>query len=385
MLAAEWRKTGMEKQYGNIPKLGFGLMRLPMNGGDVDIDQTKQMVDMFLEAGFTYFDTAYGYLEGKSEAAVKEVLVNRYPRDRFLLATKLPAWDGVKDAEEAKAMFETSLERTGAGYFDFYLLHNLGEHRTQAFDDFGIWEFLAEKKAQGLIRNLGFSFHDKADLLDEILTAHPEMDFVQLQINYADWDNPTIESRRCYETARKHGKEIIIMEPVKGGNLAVLPEKLEDIFKAVNPDASVSSWAIRYAASLEGIITVLSGMSDISQMKDNLSYMKEFKPLSEEEREAVQKVQKALSEIPTVPCTACAYCMKGCPENIAIYGTFQAVNMLNIYGNMESASGSYTWNTEGHGWNKASACIECGKCEEVCPQHIHIREELKKAAGIFEA
>lgn len=385
MLAAEWRKTGMEKQYGNIPKLGFGLMRLPMNGGDVDIDQTKQMVDMFLEAGFTYFDTAYGYLEGKSEAAVKEALVNRYPRDRFLLATKLPAWDGVKDAEEAKAMFETSLERTGAGYFDFYLLHNLGEHRTQAFDDFGIWEFLAEKKAQGLIRNLGFSFHDKADLLDEILTAHPEMDFVQLQINYADWDNPTIESRLCYETARKHGKEIIIMEPVKGGNLAVLPEKLEDIFKAVNPDASVSSWAIRYAASLEGIITVLSGMSDISQMKDNLSYMKEFKPLSEEEREAVQKVQKALSEIPTVPCTACAYCMKGCPENIAIYGTFQAVNMLNIYGNMESASGSYTWNTEGHGWNKASACIECGKCEEVCPQHIHIREELKKAAWIFEA
>lgn len=375
----------MEKQYGNIPKLGFGLMRLPMNGGDVDIDQTKQMVDMFLEAGFTYFDTAYGYLEGKSEAAVKEALVNRYPRDRFLLATKLPAWDGVKDAEEAKAMFETSLERTGAGYFDFYLLHNLGEHRTQAFDDFGIWEFLAEKKAQGLIRNLGFSFHDKADLLDEILTAHPEMDFVQLQINYADWDNPTIESRLCYETARKHGKEIIIMEPVKGGNLAVLPEKLEDIFKAVNPDASVSSWAIRYAASLEGIITVLSGMSDISQMKDNLSYMKEFKPLSEEEREAVQKVQKALSEIPTVPCTACAYCIKGCPENIAIYGTFQAVNMLNIYGNMESASGSYTWNTEGHGWNKASACIECGKCEEVCPQHIHIREELKKAAGIFEA
>ena len=331
MLAAEWRKTGMEKQYGNIPKLGFGLMRLPMNGGDVDIDQTKQMVDMFLEAGFTYFDTAYGYLEGKSEAAVKEVLVNRYPRDRFLLATKLPAWDGVKDAEEAKAMFETSLERTGAGYFDFYLLHNLGEHRTQAFDDFGIWEFLAEKKAQGLIRNLGFSFHDKADLLDEILTAHPEMDFVQLQINYADWDNPTIESRRCYETARKHGKEIIIMEPVKGGNLAVLPEKLEDIFKAVNPDASVSSWAIRYAASLEGIITVLSGMSDISQMKDNLSYMKEFKPLSEEEREAVQKVQKALSEIPTVPCTACAYCMKGCPENIAIYGTFQAVNLSAAY------------------------------------------------------
>lgn len=375
----------MKKQYGNIPKLGFGLMRLPMIGEDVDMDQTKQMVDMFLEAGFTYFDTAYGYLDGKSEAAVKEALVDRYPRDQFLLATKLPAWDGVKDAEEAKAMFDTSLERTGAGYFDFYLLHNLGEHRTQAFDDFGIWDFLEEKKAQGLIRNLGFSFHDKAALLDEILTAHPEMDFVQLQINYADWDNPTIESRLCYETARKHGKEIIIMEPVKGGNLAVLPEELKKIFQAVNPDASASSWAIRYAASLDGIITVLSGMSDISQMKDNLSYMKEFRPLSEEEREAVQKVQKALNEIPTVPCTACAYCMKGCPCNIAIYGTFQSVNMLSTYKNKESAKGNYIWNTEGHGWNKASACIQCGKCEEVCPQHIHIREELKKAAAIFEA
>lgn len=296
----------MENRYGNIPKLGFGLMRLPMIGEDVDMEQTKQMVDMFLEAGFTYFDTAYGYVDGKSEAAIKEALVDRYPRDQFLLATKLPAWDA-KDADEAKAMFDTSLKRTGAGYFDFYLLHNLGEHRSQAFDDFGIWEFLAEKKAQGLIRNLGFSFHDKAALLDEILTAHPEMDFVQLQINYADWDNPTIESRLCYETARKHGKEIIIMEPVKGGNLSALPNNLENIFKAVDPEASVSSWAIRYAASLEGIITVLSGMSNISQMQDNLSYMKEFRPLSNEEREAVQKVQKGLSKLPTVPCTACAY------------------------------------------------------------------------------
>jgi uncharacterized protein len=375
---------GMENRYGNIPKLGFGLMRLPMIGEDVDIEQTKQMVDMFLEAGFTYFDTAYGYVDGKSEAAIKEALVDRYPRDKFLLATKLPAWDA-KDADEARAMFDTSLKRTGAGYFDFYLLHNLGEHRSQAFDDFGIWDFLAEKKAQGLIRNLGFSFHDKAALLDEILTAHPEMDFVQLQINYADWDNPTIESRLCYETARKHGKEIIIMEPVKGGNLSALPENLENIFKAADPDASVSSWAIRYAASLEGIITVLSGMSNISQMQDNLSYMKAFRPLSEEEREAVQKVQKGLSKLPTVPCTACAYCMKGCPENIAIYGIFQAVNLLKTYGNKESAGGTYQWSTEGHGWNKASACIQCGKCEEVCPQHIQIREELKKAAAIFES
>ena len=255
----------MSSCYESIPKLGFGLMRLPMIGEEVDIEQVKQMVDMFLEAGFTYFDTAYGYIDGKSEAAIKEALVDRYPREKYQLATKLPAWAGA-DADEAKAMFDTSLERTGAGYFDFYLLHNLGEHRSKAFDEFGIWDYLAEKKASGLIRNLGFSFHDKAHLLDEILTAHPEMDFVQLQINYADWENPTIESRLCYETARKHGKEVVIMEPVKGGNLAKLPESLEAIFKEINPDASISSWAIRYAASLEGIVTVLSGMSNLEQM-----------------------------------------------------------------------------------------------------------------------
>lgn len=373
----------MSSCYESIPKLGFGLMRLPMIGEEVDIEQVKQMVDMFLEAGFTYFDTAYGYIDGKSEAAIKEALVDRYPREKYQLATKLPAWAGA-DADEAKAMFDTSLERTGAGYFDFYLLHNLGEHRSKAFDEFGIWDYLAEKKASGLIRNLGFSFHDKAHLLDEILTAHPEMDFVQLQINYADWENPTIESRLCYETARKHGKEVVIMEPVKGGNLAKLPESLEAIFKEINPDASISSWAIRYAASLEGIVTVLSGMSNLEQMQDNLSSMKDFKPLTEQEREAIKKVQSALDAIPTVPCTACAYCIKGCPKNIAIYGAFQAMNMLTLYGNMESSKGSYAWATEGHGWNRASECIECGKCEEVCPQHIHIREELKKAAAIFE-
>lgn len=372
------------RSYSEIPKLGFGLMRLPMIGEDVDMEQTKQMVDMFMEAGFTYFDTAFGYLNGKSEAAAKEALVDRYPRDKFLLATKMPAWSGTNNAEEAKAMFDISLDRTGAGYFDFYLLHNLGEQRTQAFDKYGIWEFLAKKKEQGLVRNLGFSFHDKSEILDEILTAHPEMDFVQLQINYADWENPTIESRLCYEIARKHGKEVIIMEPVKGGNLAVLPDFIENIFKEVNPDASAASWAIRYAASLDGIITVLSGMSNLEQMEDNLSFMKEFQPLTVEEREAVEKVQIELSKIPTVPCTACAYCMKDCPKNIAIYGTFQAVNMWRTYGNMDSAKGSYSWNTSGHGWSKASECIECGKCETVCPQHIHIREELKKAAELLE-
>ena len=215
----------------NIPKLGFGLMRLPMNGEEVDIEQTKQMVDMFLENGFTYFDTAYGYLNGKSEEAAKAALVDRYPRERFQLATKLPAWAGPKAAEEARQMFYTSLERTGAGYFDFYLLHNLGNERTQCFEDFKIWDFVADLKKQGLIKHIGFSMHDTADALEAVLKAHPETEFVQLQINYADWESESVQSRKCYEVARKYGKPVIIMEPVKGGSLANLPESVAGIFK----------------------------------------------------------------------------------------------------------------------------------------------------------
>jgi predicted aldo/keto reductase-like oxidoreductase len=251
----------------DIPKLGFGLMRLPLLNGTIDIERVKQMVDLFLAKGFRYFDTAYGYHEGNSERAAKEALVDRYPRDKFLLATKLPAWAGAKTSDEAQQMFYTSLERTGAGFFDFYLLHNLGELRTQAFDKFGIWDFLPQKKQEGLIRHLGFSFHDKAAVLDRILIEHPEMEFVQLQINYADWSDPMVESKLCYEVARKHNKPVIIMEPVKGGILASPPPAVEKILKDANPGASISSWAIRFAASLDGIISVLSGMSDLQQLK----------------------------------------------------------------------------------------------------------------------
>ena len=337
-----------------------------------------------MEAGFCYFDTAYGYNDGESEKAAKAALVDRYPREKFLLATKLPAWAGAKNKEEAEQMFYTSLERTGAGYFDFYLLHNLGEERSHFFDDYGIWDFLQERKKEGLIRHLGFSMHDKAEVLDEILTAHPEMEFVQLQINYADWEDPSIESRKCYEVARKHGKPVIIMEPVKGGTLANPPKEVSEVFAAADPEASPSSWAIRFAASLEGVITVLSGMSNVEQMEDNLSYMKEFKPLTAEEQTVVEKARDVYNSFPRVPCTACAYCMKGCPKNIAIYGTFQAVNIYNMYNDLVGAKGKYEWNTSGHGWGRASECIKCGKCEQVCPQHIHIRDELEKAAEVLE-
>lgn len=368
----------------SMPKLGFGLMRLPQINGEIDIPQVCTMVDMFLAKGFKYFDTAYGYGDGASERAIKAALVDRYPRDSFYLATKLPAWAGAKTAEEAKQMFYTSLERTGAGYFDFYLLHNLGEQRTHYFDDFGIWDFLQERKREGLIHRLGFSFHDKADELDKVLTAHPEMEFVQLQINYADWENPAIESRKCYEVARKHGKPIVIMEPVKGGNLANPPQEAKDVFAAIDPDASASSWAIRFAASLGGVITVLSGMSSVEQMEDNLSYMQDFKPLNPQEQQAIEKVREIINAIPVVPCTGCEYCLKGCPQNVGIPGIFIAYNIYLKFGNAELAGGQYSWQTEGHQRAKASACIECGMCEEACPQHISIRDQLKKAAEVFE-
>ena len=361
----------------DIPKLGFGLMRLPMKGEDVDLELTMKMADRFLEQGFTYFDTAFGYLNGKSEEAVKTVLVDRFHRESFLLATKLPAWAGAKNEKEAKDMFWTSLERTGAGFFDYYLLHNLGAERTRFFDDYHIWDFLQEQKENGLIRHLGFSFHDKAAALDEILTAHPEMEFVQLQINYADWESDIIESRKCFEVARKHNKPVIIMEPVKGGSLTDLPEEAADLFKTADPEVSQASWAIRFAASLNGLITVLSGMSNLEQMEDNLKTMKSFKPLQPQERDVVKQVQIVLDRSPNIPCTDCRYCMKNCPENIIIPKIFNAMNIYLIFDNLPGAKGKYAFETRNGGL--ASLCIACGQCEAVCPQHIPVIQELKRA------
>lgn len=363
----------------SIPKLGFGLMRLPMAGDEVDLEQVKSMVDEFLSQGYTYFDTAYGYIGGKSEQAVKAALVDRYPRESFQLATKLPAWAGPQTAEEARGMLQTSLSRTGAGYFDFYLLHNLGDDRSAAFDKFGIWDYVQEQKAKGVLRHVGFSFHDKADVLDEVLTAHPEMEFVQLQINYADWESGSVQSRACYEVARKHGKPVIIMEPVKGGSLAHLPEPVAGIFRAANPEASLPSWALRFAASLPGVITVLSGMSDMAQMEDNLATFRDFAPLSDGERQVVEEARAALAALPSIPCTDCQYCMKGCPQGIPIPKVFGAMNSHLIYGNLANARGDYAWATRNGG--RADTCIACGQCEAVCPQHIGIIEELARAHG----
>ena len=365
-----------------IKKLGFGLMRLPKKDGEIDIEQTKEMVDLFMKKGFTYFDTAYVYDDGKSEEAAKAALVDRYPRESFQLATKLPIWDRKITAEEAKQRFYTSLERTGAGYFDYYLLHCLNNSNRDIHEDYGTWEFVRELKEKGLVRHYGFSFHDTAEVLDEILTAHPDAEFVQLQINYIDWESEKIQSRKCYEVARKHNKPVIIMEPVKGGALATLPDDCAEILKEVRPEASIASWAVRYAASLDNIITVLSGMSNVEQMNDNLSYMENFEKLNKTEREALEKVTEKLEKIPQIPCTNCKYCIKGCPQEIPINRIFSALNFYDKYNNLDSAKWQYKDATK----DKATAgmCVGCGQCESICPQHLPIIEHLKEVAAHFE-
>ena len=362
--------------------LGFGLMRLPRvkdtKTDEIDVEQTKQMVDAFLEAGFTYFDTAWAY--PGSEDAIRKALVERYPREKFQLATKNAAWIGCKTKEDAIAQFETSLKRTGAGYIDFYLLHNLGETRTKFFEDFDLWNWGKELKAKGLIKHLGFSFHSTAEELEEIFKAHPEAEFVQLQLNYADWESPSIQSRKVYEVARKYNKPIIVMEPVKGGLLANPPQSVKDVFQKADSKASYASWAIRYVADLEGVMVVLSGMSNIEQMKDNLSYMKGFKGLTDEQRKTIETARQEMAKIPLIPCTTCNYCAKVCPMEIGISGSFNAMNIYTLYNNLDQAKHQENWLVGMHGKKKAAECVKCGACEKVCPQHIKIREELEKVA-----
>lgn len=370
----------MEHYFGEeTPKLGFGLMRLPkLSGGKIDIEQTKKMVDMFMEAGQTYFDTAFVYDGGDSERAAKAALVDRYPRESFTLATKLCAWAGNHSEKAAKQQFFTSLERTGAGYFDYYLLHALQAGNYKLYDEYHIWDFVKEQKEKGLIKHWGFSFHATPDILDEILTSHSDAEFVQLQLNYADWENPDITSRENYEVARKHGKSIIVMEPVKGGALANPPEKVKKLFNEMNQEASYASWAIRYVASLNGIITVLSGMSNIEQMKDNLSYMKDFKPLNEQEQQTIQKAQEAINGVKSIPCTACHYCTDGCPQQIPIPEIFAARNKQLVLGQLDEGKAAYKEAVKDRG--NAADCIECGQCENACPQQIKVIERLKDCA-----
>jgi len=362
------------------PKLGFGLMRLPKKDGVIDVEALKEMVDLFLGAGFTYFDTAFAYTG--SEEAIREALVRRYPRSAYTLASKINVAERfAPDGEASKSQLFTSLERSGAGYFDYYLLHAIKEQNISRYEEFGIWDFVREQKEAGLIRHLGFSFHDSPELLDRLLTEHPEVEFVQLQINYADWEDPRVASRKNYEVARRHGKSVVVMEPVKGGKLADPPDEVKKRMKACRPELSAASWAIRFAASLDGILTVLSGMSNREQMLDNLSYMKRFSPLDGEEQAVIRRAQTILGAVPSIPCTACRYCTEGCPAGIRIPEIFAAMNDRFDEKKKESAGARYAEAIREAG--RPEDCVGCRQCEDACPQHLPITDLLKGAAARF--
>ena len=362
---------------------GFGCMRLPMKDGEVDREEFCRMADAFIDAGFNYFDTAHGYLRGKSETAIRECVAKRYGRSRFLLTDKLTD-SYFKTQEDIRPFFENQLEWCGVDHFDFYLMHAMRPETYEKYERYHIWEFLREQKEKGLIRHYGFSFHAGPDLLDKLLTEHPETEFVQLQLNYADWDSPAIRSRENYEMARKHGKPIVVMEPVKGGILAAPPQRAAEVFRAATPDASPASWAVRFAASLPGVMTVLSGMSNVAQMEDNLSYMKDFAPFTEAELAVVARAQEELAKIDSIPCTNCQYCMPGCPKGIPIPYIFSAMNKIMQYDRLDAAKNEYAFRTE-NGKVRASHCVQCGACEKACPQSLPIRELLKKCAAVFDA
>lgn len=363
-------------------KLGFGLMRLPKLKGsnEIDVETTARMVDAYLAAGGKYFDTAYVYTG--SEDAIRKALVERHPRESFFLTSKLNAAAfAASNEQEAKAEFQTSLKRTGAGYFDFYLLHALAKDNVDRYESYGIWDYVRKLKAEGLIRHYGFSFHDSPELLDEILTRHPDVEFVQLQINYSDWNDHLVQSRRCYEVAKKHGKPVVVMEPVKGGTLADPPEPVKEIFRKADPNASFASWAIRFVASLDDVMIVLSGMSNEEQMADNLSYMRDFKPLTNEEQETIKAARRKLLSFDRIPCTACHYCTPGCPQGIHIPEIFSVMNVYKMYGELEKARSDYSWRPGGP---RASVCIHCGQCEGACPQHLPIISLLEEVVETLE-
>ncbi len=359
------------------PKLGFGLMRLPKKGAGIDIEQTSAMVDAFLEAGFTYFDTAYVY--PGSERAMAKALVKRHPRESYTVATKLFA-TAVPTAKLAKGELAKSMEKAGLDYVDYYLLHSVMEANYKKYERFGLWDFVAEKKREGVIRHIGFSYHSGPKLLDELLTKHPEVEFVQLQINYADWENPTVQSRENWEVARAHEKPVVIMEPVKGGRLADPPASVRELFQSARPDASPASWALRFASSLDGILTVLSGMSTLAQVEDNIHTFKDLGPLSADERRVVADAMAFMGYSNQIPCTACGYCLQGCPRQIPIPEVFKVLNALQAGASKEECTARLVEVTQGVG--KPSDCIACGNCEAICPQHIEIIETLKRAVEL---
>ena len=365
----------------NVKKnFGFGCMRLPMNGEQVDFEETKRMVDAFLDAGFNYFDTAHGYIQGRSETALRECLTSRYPRDRYILTNKLTG-NFFKTEADIRPFFESQLQACGVEYFDYYLMHAQGAGNYDHYRACRAYETAFALKAEGKVRHVGISFHDRAEVLEQILTDYPEIEVVQIQFNYVDYDDTAVQSRKCYDVCVKHGKPVIVMEPVKGGNLVNLPEDAKAVLDGLH-GGSPASYAIRFAASFPGIEMVLSGMSSLEQMQDNLSFMKDFRPLDETEMAAVARVREIFRSKNLIPCTACRYCTDGCPKHIAIPDLFALMNTKQIY---------HDWNADYYysvvhtaPGRRASDCIRCGKCEKACPQHLPIRSLLQDVAKEFE-
>jgi predicted aldo/keto reductase-like oxidoreductase len=361
----------------NIGKLGFGMMRLPAQGDGFDIEQVKKMVDAFMQNGYTYFDTAYVYRG--SERATGEALVERYPRDSFKIATKLNLGT-VNSGDELEGCFQKSCERLGVDYVDFYLLHGLGERTANKDEDFGAWDFLNRLKAEGKAKHIGFSYHGSPEKLDAILTKHPEAEFVQIQLNYLDWEDEEVKSKLLYETIRRHGKPVIIMEPVKGGMLAGEDSSLAKVFKAADPNASIASWALRFAASLEGVLVTLSGMSAYAHMEDNINTFKDIKPLTDAEMKLIGEAVAAIKAVPGIPCTECKYCVESCPQKINIPSMIGIYNSYLVYRTTVNMGMRYRFIEGG----KASSCEKCKKCEEQCPQNIGISEIIGKVSELFD-
>ena len=371
----------MNKYYPEIKKnFGFGCMRLPMIGEEVDYEEMNKMVDAFLESGFNYFDTAHGYLNGKSELALKKCLTSRYPREAYILTNKLSGFH-FNTQEEIRPLFESLLEACGVTYFDFYLMHAQNAALFEKYKACKAYETAFELKEEGKIKHVGISFHDTADVLDQILTEYPQLEVVQIQLNYVDFENPKVQSRQCLEVCRKHGKPAIIMEPVKGGSLVNLPEDAQKIFDALE-SGSNASYAIRFAASQEGVMMVLSGMGSMEMMTDNVSYMKDFVPLNEAEYQAIDKVVEVFQNIECIPCTACKYCTEVCPQGVKIPDIFDVYNDYKKYNN-ESSAFVYNNFVCGKG-GKASECVKCGACEAACPQKLPIRDLLDEVVEAFE-
>ena len=365
-----------------MPKLGFGLMRLPEKDGIIDHEQVCRMVDSYMKAGMNYFDTAYVYHGGKSEIAAREALVKRYPRESFMIATKLPAWE-IKKAEDVERIFNEQLERAGVDYFDFYLLHSIEDGSNyDTYVKYDCFDWCMKRKAEGKIKHFGFSYHGSPELLEEIVDKHPEIEFVQIQLNYLDRTNPVVRSQRLYEILHARNIPIIVMEPVRGGMLANMAPEIEAKFKKRQPQKSVASWALRFVGSLPGVMTILSGMSNEEQMNDNIGTFTKFEPLVDDEFRIIDEVTEELLSMPQIGCTACKYCCDGCPMKISIPDVFRTINTLRRYPDDWRSKNFYSGLIQRSG--KASDCVGCGQCEGVCPQHLPIIKLMKEAADVLD-